>query len=128
MMEKKWIALVAAVILASVAFIFFSQHSQYEVRLPHSGEKVNLTITEQRSDYGRTYLAAEKKEPARTIAYWESSNPGGFTKQIFYSDSGIEYNYTRKTAAPLEVYTCLRGNCGPVKYPFDQSSIVYFER
>jgi hypothetical protein len=122
-MNKAFLALLALVLLfgCSSGPTQCDPSKQYNVTLPHSGEKVVLCkIEEKLGQYSR--LVAEKKEADKYIKYeysgGYSSGGGGAGSSISYSDSNIEYyvSYSNSGGGSRdyhgEAYTCIRGSCG----------------
>ena len=110
--------LIVGGVFAFLLFFGCMQVAQYEVILPHSGEKVNLTITsEKKGQYSELY--AEKRTSSTYVSYsysggWSSGGSGGSVRKIHYSDSSIEYNYEESCVrlGCRENFTCARGSCG----------------
>jgi len=120
--------LIAGGVLAFLLFFGCIQVAQYEIILPHSGEKVNLSIiSEKKGQYSELY--AEKRTSSAYVSYsysggWSSGGSGGSAEKIHYSDSGIEYDYEESCGrlGCREKFNCARGSCG---FPVLKNATLY---
>lgn len=116
-MDKKWVAaafVIVALIALALAFFPPNQHAQpgqYEITLPHNGEKVWLTGTASQNTMHLSYAMPSLEVQSRTIDYWSKNTRMGTTSLLHYSDSKTEYNYSYSEAEWKTDILCIRGSC-----------------
>ncbi len=116
-MDKRWIATAVIIVaLLALALIFFpptqyAQPYQYEITLPHNGEKVWLTGMASQNTMHLAYAMPDLNGQSRKIDYWSINTRMGTRSLLHYSDSKTEYNYSYFEAEWKTDIICIRGSC-----------------
>ena len=87
-----------------------------EIGLPHSGERVNLTVSKDLAQDSRlATVVAGQKGSNRSISYSEFSGAHiGMHQQLQYAEQELAYNFTRDMYSSVEDrYACIVGDCAP---------------
>lgn len=115
MTDRRLLLLLLAVgllILGCVQQASDEQSTTREITIPHSGQKVNLTIDSIQSDRYSFEIRAHSYGTAN-ITYEESSGVHiGMHLSVNYSDPAIAYRFNRdEYSGAKDRYECTRGDC-----------------